>query len=106
MRPEGLRQGKIPVTPSEIEPATFRLVVQCLSQRRHRDYCTVNLIKYNIPKLFLFVVIFQTFTSKTLQLMKANTSLNPTKQTHVFNVNTHTRSAGKVDNVLSELCVM
>ena len=30
MRPEGLRQLKIPVTPSGIELATFRLVRQCL----------------------------------------------------------------------------
>jgi len=27
---------KIPMTPSETEPATFRLVAQCLKQMRHR----------------------------------------------------------------------
>jgi hypothetical protein len=31
VRPKGLCQWKIPVTPSRIEPATFRFVVQCLS---------------------------------------------------------------------------
>ena len=36
VRPEGLRQLKIPVTPSGIEPATSRLVAQYLTQLRNR----------------------------------------------------------------------
>ena len=44
VRPEGLCQWKIPMTPSGIEQANFRLVAHCLKQPRYRvppcDRCT------------------------------------------------------------------
>jgi hypothetical protein len=36
VRPKGLYEWRIPMTPSEIKPATFRHVMQCLNQLRHR----------------------------------------------------------------------
>jgi hypothetical protein len=36
MQPDGLCQLKNPMTTLGIEPATFRLIAQCLNQLRHR----------------------------------------------------------------------
>jgi hypothetical protein len=42
VRPERSCQWKIPVTPSTIDPATFRLVAQWLNQPRHRVSHVIN----------------------------------------------------------------
>jgi hypothetical protein len=52
VRPEGLNQWKIPMTPLETKPAAFRLVAQF-----------VNLVRYRVPQLSLLAESFFFFAN-------------------------------------------
>jgi len=61
VRPEGLCQWKIPITPSRIEPTTFRLVARCLysigipGKKRGLRECTRNdCVGWNLVQTWLF----------------------------------------------------
>jgi hypothetical protein len=56
VRPEELCKWKIPMTPSGIDPATFRFVAQCL-KLRHRVPLYQMCISWNCKDIIIIIII-------------------------------------------------
>ena len=77
MRPEGLCQWKIPMTPSGIKPAAFWLVAQYLDQLYHHVPPYIYICySYIVINMIYFTSHIQKFCGKTaLQLHMSNNNM-------------------------------
>jgi hypothetical protein len=75
MRPEGLSHWKIPVNPSEIEPATFRLVAQCLNHIARQNTLEASLVFSPMLASCMFVTLWSNLIKFTKTLWQ-NTKFN------------------------------
>jgi hypothetical protein len=70
-RPEGLCEWKIPITPMGIEPATFRLLEQCLYQLRYRIWLkqtSNNIMFVTIGYIYMYIIVSKHFNHEWFQL--------------------------------------
>jgi hypothetical protein len=84
VRPEGLRQRKIPMTPSGIDPATFRFVSQCL---KHCATACLMLYVHSLPFCVTQTQSLSSHPSSTEACTKSkNTFQIKVKETSYFNI--------------------
>jgi hypothetical protein len=100
VRPEGLFQRKTPMTPSEIEPATFWLVAQCLNELRQlvpHAFMWPNDKQYDTALKENTKAINLTVTSVKLPLDRSLPSSNRQKKSsHLLNLNLSLRNLLKI----------